>query len=586
MKIKEYTMFKWFTHTISLLSLLLFSLSSSANLFDSKPQYLPANQAFTFSHQFSGDTLQLNWEIAENYYLYKKEIHIQPINAELGDIKFPMSESYHDEFFGTVDIFHNQLTLDVPLKKIQPNAQLEVQYQGCTKGFCYPPEKVTLDLQAVTSPEFFAKKQEDLTASNTVNSLTNNLSSSEQNLLASQLSNSRFTIFWFFILGIGLAFTPCILPMLPLLSSIIIGGRQRPNNLKALGLSLIYVQGMALTYTLMGLIVVAIGLPFQIALQSPPVLITLALLFTLLAFSMFGLFTLELPYSWQQKLNQLSQKQQGGSYLGVFIMGMIAGLVASPCTSAPLSGALLYVAQSGDMITGGLALYFLALGMGLPLILITHFGNRILPKSGDWLLKVKTLFGFVMLALPIFLLTRVIPSEYEMLLWATLAISFLVWLNAQFLSDTLWKKALKIVLLVALILSSKPWTDLIWQPTTLTHTNNFVKVTTLSELQKQITAHKNQKVMFDLYADWCVACQEFEKYTFNDPQVKAELDNITLLQIDMTRNSKDNEEIMKHFQILGLPTILFFDENGKELSNARITGFMPASQFLDHLKKL
>lgn len=576
----------WFTRTISFLSLLLFSLPSSANLFDSKPQYLPANQAFAFSHQSSGENIQLNWTIAENYYLYKKEIHIQPTNAELGEITFPISEQYQDEFFGTVDIFHNQLTLNVPLKNIQPNAQLEVQYQGCTKGFCYPPEQITIDLQAVVSDKLFAKKQGDLTASNTTDNLKNSTLSSEQNLLASQLSNSNSTVFWFFVLGIGLAFTPCVLPMLPLLSSIIIGGRQRPNNWRALGLSLIYVQGMALTYTLMGLIVAAIGLPFQIAMQSPPVLITLAVLFTLLALSMFGLFTLELPYSWQQKLNQISQKQQGGSYLGVFIMGMIAGLVASPCTSAPLSGALLYVAQSGNMITGGLALYFLALGMGLPLILITHFGNQILPKSGDWLLKVKTLFGFVMLALPIFLLTRVIPNQYEMLLWATLIISFIVWLNTQFLSDTLWKKALKIVLLGALILSSKPWTDLIFQPTTLTHSTNFVKITTLNELQQQISLHKNKKVMVDLYADWCVACQEFEKYTFNDPQVKAELDNITLLQIDMTRNSKDNEAIMKHLQILGLPTILFFDENGTELSNTRVTGFMTAHQFLEHLKRL
>lgn len=575
-----------FIRILTLLWACLISLSSNANLFGSKPQFLPGEQAFAFSHQLTENQLTLDWQIAEGYYLYKKEIHIEPKNAQVGEAQFPESERYNDEFFGTVDIFRNRLNIRLPITQKSANAQVSVSYQGCTKGFCYPPETITLDLQAVNTSTENAKSPADLTASKPETSATI-APQTEQDQLATQLANNRLSIVWFFVLGLGLAFTPCVLPMLPLLSAIMIGGKQRHNNVRAFALSLTYVQGMALTYTLLGLIVAAIGLPFQVALQSPPVLITLSIVFVVLALSMFGFFTLELPHSWQQKLNNLSQKQQGGSYPSVFVMGMIAGLVASPCTSAPLSGALLYVAQSGDLFTGGLALYLLALGMGVPLMLITLFGNKILPKSGDWLLKVKTLFGFVMLALPIFLLSRLLPSHIEPLLWSALAMATLMWLSELFSASTVWKKALKILLLVALAFSAKPWTDFIWQPTASTLTqSHFTRVTTLAELQQQIAHHQGKKVMFDLYADWCVACKEFEKYTFSDPQVKTELDKMVVLQIDMTRNSPANDEIMQYFHILGLPTILFFDENGNELSNQRITGFMDADKFLDYLKTL
>ncbi len=303
---------------------------------------------------------------------------------------------------------------------------------------------------------------------------------------------------------------------------------------------------------------------------------------------MFGFFTLQLPHRWQQKLNQLSQQQQGGSFFSVFVMGMIAGLVASPCTSAPLSGALLYVAQSGDLLTGGLALYLLALGMGIPLMLVTLFGNRILPKSGDWLLKVKTLFGFVMLALPVFLLSRVLPTFIEPLLWSALAITFLLWLNEQCNGLQGWKKVFRLLVLATLVVVSKPWLDLAWQPTPAnqTQSNHFKRIHSLAELEQQLTANKGKKVMLDLYADWCVACKEFEQYTFVDPKVQAKLAEMAVLQIDMTKNSGENDELMKHFQVLGLPTILFFDEQGRELSQSRVTGFMQADAFVQWLNGL
>ncbi|AHG86841.1 Thiol:disulfide interchange protein DsbD [Bibersteinia trehalosi USDA-ARS-USMARC-190] len=565
---------------LTYLSLLLIACSAQAGLFKSQPKFLSSEQAFAFSHKQSGNLLELNWQIADGYYLYKKEIEITGIHTELAEPQFPASERYHDEFFGDVEIFRHQLAIQVPFQKHV--GKVEIRYQGCTQGFCYPPETVILDLakQAVDNTQNFAKNTENTTA------LTN-APIAKQDQLAQNLSQSRLSVFWFFVLGIGLAFTPCVLPMLPLLSAIVIGNQNRPNTAKALLLSITYVQGMALTYTLLGLIVAAIGLPFQIALQSPPVLIGLSILFTILALSMFGLFEIRLPNSWQQKLNTLSQQQQGGSFISVFIMGMIAGLVASPCTSAPLSGALLYVAQSGDLITGGGALYLLALGMGIPLILITLFGNRILPKSGDWLLNVKTIFGFVMLALPVFLLARIFP-EWESYLWSALAIAFIAWAYEKVGSAKLYQKSLKLLLIIALALCAKPFADLVWGDTNQTTQTpiHFSRVTTLAELQQKLTASQGKKVMLDLYADWCVACKEFEKYTFPNPEVKVKLSEMLVLQVDMTKNSPANDELMKHFNVLGLPTILFFDEQGTEISQARVTGFMSAEAFLAWLNQL
>lgn len=571
---------------------LMLTLSAYAGLFgNNPPKYLTAAEAFAFSvNTQSSHQVTLHWQIAEGYYLYKKEIQVTPINVEISSLAFPPSENYHDEFFGDVEIFRNQLTIPVKVSSQQTDGSLSIRYQGCTKGFCYPPETLTIPLnkqQAVDFAQHFANNTVNSTASQSIASAPK----AEQDQLAENLANNQLSIFWFFALGIGLAFTPCVLPMLPLLSAIVIGNKQRPNTVKALLLSFTYVQGMALTYTLLGLVVSAIGLPFQVALQSPPVLISLALLFIVLATSMFGLFDLRLPNTWQQKLNAMSQKQQGGALGSVFVMGMIAGLVASPCTSAPLSGALLYVAQSGDLLTGGLALYLLALGMGIPLILITLFGNRILPKSGDWLLKVKTAFGFVMLALPVFLLSRILPTHYEPFMWSALIMAFLGWLISVIPTQDLFKQAVRIFLFFAFAVSAYPWTNLVWNQTNshvsqATNHLAFERIQSLAELKEKLTASQGKKVMLDLYADWCVACKEFEKYTFRDHAVQQKLAEMVVLQVDMTNNSTQNDELIKHFKVLGLPTILFFDEHGNELSQSRVTGFLEAYPFLNWLNRL
>lgn len=565
-----------FKSILVFISLIFTIFPAYAGLFQSKPTFLPADQAFVFSSEQVGSQLRLHWQIADGYYLYKKEIQIQGQDLQSNMISLPDGEHYQDEFFGDVEIYREDLHIPVMLNST--TRRLEVRYQGCTKGFCYPPELKVLDLNELNHvPQAVENRLEN----------TKEPLQTEQVQLAQHLSQTNIAVFWFFILGIGLAFTPCVLPMLPLLSAIVIGKQQRPSSVRAFLLSLVYVQGMALTYTLLGLIVAAIGLPFQIALQSPPVLIGLSLLFIILACSMFGLFELRLPHTWQQKLNQISQQQQGGSLLGVFVMGMLAGLVASPCTSAPLSGALLYVVQSGDLWIGGLALYLLAFGMGIPLILITLFGNRILPKSGDWLLNVKTLFGFVMLALPVFLLSRVFP-ELEAYAWSVLAIALLIWMYEKVGRQKVYQKIVRVVLLGLLVIVAKPFSDLIWQENRVTahETVHFERVSSLNELQHKLSSVKGKKVMFDLYADWCVACKEFEKYTFSAPSVSAKLEEMVVFQIDMTRNSVENDEIMRHFQILGLPTILFFDEQGEELKAARLTGFLSAEPFLEWLNAL
>ncbi|WP_373100508.1 MULTISPECIES: protein-disulfide reductase DsbD [Pasteurellaceae] len=577
---------------ILILTLIFTALCAQAGLFGAKSSFLKADEAFRFVFEQNADSVALQWKIADGYYLYKKEILIEDQQGNIEEIDFPPSERHHDEFFVDTDIYRHALTLKVPLPQERRSEWLRVTYQGCTDGFCYPPESREIALHTVADNQG-AQAEGGISAPK---STALSASLSEQDRLAERLFESRYAVFGFFLLGIGLAFTPCVLPMLPLLSAIVIGGgKQRPNTARALGLSFAYVQGMALTYTLLGLAVAAIGLPFQIALQSPPVLIGLSVIFVLLALSMFGLFTLQLPSSLQTRLTLLSQQQKRGAFGGVFVMGMIAGLVASPCTSAPLSGALLYVAQSGDLLTGALTLYLLALGMGLPLMLITVFGNRILPQSGAWMVKVKQAFGFVMLALPVFLLSRLLPDNWASRLWALWGLVFFLWLALQMKNHGVGL-VLRIVWLIGALIFAKPLQDWAWgavphgqesavQHSAVSQAVNFRRISSYAELQQALHSNPKTVAMLDLYADWCVACKEFEQYTFTDPQVRTAFENVLLLQVDMTKNSPQNTELTEKLKVIGLPTILFFNAQGEEIANSRITGFMPAQPFFNQLLK-
>ena len=572
------------------------ALSTQAGLFDKKPAFLPVDEAFQFSAAKSEnqENVIVNWSIAEGYYLYQEKISVklnQEENVSFDVATFSISpEDYNDPYFGLMKIFKKpvQAIFKASQPPLKAEDVVEIAYQGCTEGFCYPPEvkeiKVAdLPIAQVANTEKTSEKSTALSAQ----------PKAEQDRLAESLFNSKYAVFGFFLLGLGLAFTPCVLPMLPLLSAIVIGQNQRPNMWRAFALSFVYVQGMALTYTLLGLVVAAIGLPFQVALQHPYVMIALSIIFVLLALSMFGVFTLQLPSSLQTKLSLLSQQQKAGAFGGVFLMGMIAGLVASPCTSAPLSGALLYVAQSGDLFTGAITLYLLALGMGVPLILITLFGNKILPKSGMWMETVKKLFGFVMLALPVFLISRILPDEWTPRLWAMLGTAFFIWFAFQMPKNgTGW--VFRIFFLVAAMISVKPLQTWVWGETStssavenkaVSHVE-FKQIKSEAELQQVLAENNKSLVMLDLYADWCVACKEFEKETFSDPSVQKAFGDMLLLQVDMTKNSEENRALMTKYKVLGLPTILFFNRDGKEIEGSRVNGFMPPVEFLQWIEKI
>ena len=572
------------------------ALSTQAGLFDKKPAFLPVDDAFQFSAAKSEnqENVIVNWSIAEGYYLYQEKISVklnQEENASFDVATFSISpEDYNDPYFGLMKIFKKpvQAIFKASQPPLKAEDVVEIAYQGCTEGFCYPPE--VKEIKVADLPIAQVANTEKTSGKSTALSTQ---PKAEQDRLAESLFNSKYAVFGFFLLGLGLAFTPCVLPMLPLLSAIVIGQNQRPNMWRAFALSFVYVQGMALTYTLLGLIVAAIGLPFQVALQHPYVMIGLSIIFVLLALSMFGVFTLQLPSSLQTKLSLLSQQQKAGALGGVFLMGMIAGLVASPCTSAPLSGALLYVAQSGDLFTGAITLYLLALGMGVPLILITLFGNKILPKSGMWMETVKKLFGFVMLALPVFLISRILPDEWTPRLWAMLGTAFFIWFAFQMPKNgTGW--VFRILFLAAAMISVKPLQTWVWgesqassavENKAVSHVE-FKQVKSEAELQQALAENNKPLVMLDLYADWCVACKEFEKETFSDPSVQKAFGDMLLLQVDMTKNSEENRALMTKYKVLGLPTILFFNRDGKEIEGSRVNGFMPPDEFLQWIKKI
>lgn len=553
------------------LILLLCSTSVFAGLFDApgRSNFIPADQAFVFDFQQNQHDLNLTWQVKEGYYLYRKQVSITPVHASVGALQLPAGEWHKDEFYGKSEIYRQRLSVPVTVNQADKGATLTVTYQGCADaGFCYPPETKIVPLSEV-------------------NASAATVAPSEAKREGEPAADLPFSALWALLIGIGIAFTPCVLPMYPLISGIVLGGKQRLTTTRALLLTFIYVQGMALTYTALGLVVAAAGLQFQAALQHPYVLIGLSVVFILLALSMFGLFTLQLPSSLQTRLTLLSNRQQGGSAGGVFAMGAIAGLICSPCTTAPLSAILLYIAQSGNMWLGGGTLYLYALGMGLPLILVTVFGNRLLPKSGPWMETVKTAFGFVILALPVFLLERIVGDVWGMRLWAMLGVAFFSWAFIVSLgAKRVWMRLVQILLLAGALVSVRPLQDWAFGPPvgqTQAHLN-FTQIKNVDELNSALAQAHGKPVMLDLYADWCVACKEFEKYTFSDPQVQGALNGTVLLQANVTANNAQDKALLKQLNVLGLPTILFFNEQGEEQPGQRVTGFMDAAAFSAHLR--
>ncbi|WP_346826778.1 protein-disulfide reductase DsbD [Serratia inhibens] len=555
-----------------LCSLFFLPQAAQASLFGQSggSQFVPVDQAFAFDFKQQDHQLALSWQIRPGYYLYRQQIKLVPQQATLGPFELPEGLSHKDEFFGEVAIFKQQLALKIPLQQAANGASLSVTYQGCAEaGFCYPPETRVIPLDAVSAA-----------AAPSVDEPTEPAP-----------ANLPFSPLWALLIGIGIAFTPCVLPMYPLISGIILGREKPHGSGRILALAMVYVQGMALTYTLLGLVVAAAGLQFQAALQHPYVLIGLSVLFIALALSMFGLYSLQLPSSLQTRLAGWSNTQKGGSLPGVFLMGALAGLICSPCTTAPLSAILLYIAQSGNMWAGGGTLYLYALGMGIPLVLVTLFGNRLLPRSGPWMQYVKEAFGFVILALPVFLLERVLGDLWGLRMWSLLGLTFFGWAFALSLKTSRgWARVLQMLLLAAAVIAARPLQDWAFgtdsaQQAAVPHLN-FARINNVEQLNLALQQAQGKPVMLDLYADWCVACKEFEKYTFSDAAVQAKLANVVLLQADVTANNAEQVALLKHLQVLGLPTILFFNGTGQELTTQRVTGFMDAPTFGGHLQKV
>ncbi|EIO9265174.1 protein-disulfide reductase DsbD [Vibrio alginolyticus] len=582
-----------------------FNSSQNNSFGSSSDSFVPVDQAFPFNFYQQDDKLMLDWQVRDGYYLYQERLSVAGEKVSLGELQMEDGTPHKDEFFGDVHIYTQPLFVNVPMYDWQDGARVVVQYQGCAKaGFCYPPETRVIPISAFTSSNSdsttattASKAEQAPTATppavqSSTSGDTSSVPVTQQDSLAANLADNWWTPLLFLALGVGLAFTPCVLPMYPILTSIVLGSGKLSQR-RALGLSFVYVQGMALTYTLLGLVVASAGMQFQAAMQHPYVLIGLSVLFIALALSMFGLYSLQLPSNVQTWLNNLSNKQQGGSSAGVFAMGAISGLVCSPCTTAPLSGALLYVAQSGDLLTGGIALYALAMGMGIPLILVAVFGNKLLPKAGGWMDRVKTLFGFILLAAPIFLLERIMPEMWSTILWSALGIAAFGWL--YHIKNSLefggWKQsAVGIIAVLGLLASAQPILNY-WFGNSTTQTQqatvSFTRIANVADLEEQLALAKaaGKPVMLDFYADWCVACKEFEKYTFHDPSVEAKLQDFILLQADVTKNQVQDIELLKHMNVLGLPTIEFWDASGEHVSNARLTGFMQAEPFLEHIKQ-
>lgn len=597
----------YFTLLFLISSMLVFANQALAQstpepLFNDAPTFLKVDEAFGFDYEQTENKLIIRWTIAEGYYLYKKQFKTATKGVTLSEPSFPESQQIEDEFFGLSDVFFDDMEMVYTIDAAQKDASVKIRFQGCASaGLCYPPTTQVVFLDAVN---------ESGSSSNTRalkdNSASQNSSApvSVQFNLADELLSDQsifISLGVLALLGLGLAFTPCVYPMYPILSSIVIGkGKQQVSSSQAFALSFVYVQGMAITYSIIGLIVASAGVQFQAALQNPILLGVFIVLFVLLALAMFGLYEIQLPQKWQEKLNNLSNGQKQGNYVGVFVMGVVSGLVASPCTTAPLTAVLMVVAQSDSLLFGFAALYALSMGMGIPLILFGVTGGKLLPKAGNWMNVIKATFGFMMLTVAIIFVERIFVSDWTNLLWAVLGLSlFSYWFTVNLNTQMSFAKGVRTLisaagLIIAVIFTLVSLQKLNLAPALIASSTpheaksehpEFEVVRNLADFQAKLaSANSNgQTVMLDLYADWCVACKEFEKYTFPDPAVVKALSSAVWMQIDLTDNTPDNIAFQEAFNITGLPTILFFNEQGEELRRSRVTGFMNAESFAEHV---
>jgi thioredoxin:protein disulfide reductase len=572
--------------------------------------FLPPDEAFRFDAIPDGpDRVRLIWQIADGYYLYRARIKAATSTdqAQLGALEMPTGETKNDEYFGKQEVYHHELVAGVPVARsaaAQLALPLQVTYQGCaTAGLCYPP--ITKTITVSLPPGQGSSAAGNIGSPSSVGSLGSAGSASrepfvsEQDRFASLIrsGNTLLMLGAFFLAGLVLAFTPCVLPMVPILSGIIAGQGKNVTTGRAFALSLTYVLGMAFTYTLAGALCAAAGKQVQTVFQQPWILVLFAALFVALALSMFGLFTLQMPVAIQTRVASISNRQSAGTFGGVALMGVLSALIVTTCVGPALVGALVVIGQTGQIARGAAALFAMSIGMGTPLLIVGASAGKLLPKAGPWMDTVKKLFGVMMLGVAAWMLARIVPERLTLLLWAmpALVCAWLLWSETRKISATVWVlrgAGLAVGLYgVALIAGSAlGGTDPLAPFSAVGgshHELPFRTIKSVADLQREVTQAKSQgrTVLLDFYADWCVSCKEMEKYTFSDAGVQTALDRTVLLRADVTANDDDDKALLKHLGIIGPPTIAFYGVDGEERANYRVVGYMKADAFASHLKE-
>jgi len=594
------------------------AFSDKLGLDDDEDEFLDPDIAFSPDIIIETPTeLLVRWIIAEGYYLYRDKLSITLVDGEgvtLGTAELPEGKVKHDEFFGDVQVFYNEIRARVPLQRAASEATditLSLGYQGCAeKGICYPPIKKQL---AVKLPAMDPGEARTVVPVTTSDNQASSISSTSQDDFANVLkdSNLLWAVLFFFAAGVLLAFTACMYPMIPILSSIIVGQGDKVTTGKGFFLSLVYVEAIAVTYAVIGVVSAQVGAGVQAFFQNPWILSFFALVFVALALSMFGFFNLQLPTTLQSRLSNSSNRMQGGTLFGVAAMGVLSALIVGPCAGPVLIGALIYTSQSGDYLTGALAMFALGNGMGAPLLIIGASGGKLLPKAGGWMDTVKAVFGVILLGVAILMLERILPGPMTLLLWALLLIIPAIYLRAL---DALpedasgWRRLWKglgiamliygIILIIGATTGGRdPFNPLrnITSAGTVSESGKqgtrhlqFQRIKTVADFQQALhnSTAAGKPVMLDFYADWCTYCLKMEDYTFSDARVQAALAGATLLQADVTANDSQDLALLNHFKLFAPPAILFFDaEHGQERRQHRMVGFMDADDFLGHLQK-
>lgn len=594
---------KYIFTKILVLSLLFSPLASAEGLFDklngivgntpAEDEILDPEVAFQVLAEVEAERIRLDWQIEKGYYLYKHRFQAKVLNTALPleDMQLPKGKEKHDPAFGDVEVYYNELTSYIPYTltaQSEPEIELEVTFQGCKEdSVCYPPTKKIFNLSLISA----VNATEVSTASNT--------EQSAQDSITDDLKSKSFllNIITFFGFGLLLSLTPCVFPMIPILSGIIVGEKNITRN-KGLMISLSYVLAMALTYSVLGVIAASINLNLQIASQQPWLIAIFSFVFVMLALSMFGFYDIQLPSSWQTKLNSTGSNNSG-SIKGAAIMGVVSAVIVGPCVAPPLAGALLYISQTGDVVLGGLALFAMGLGFGVPLLIIGALGGEYLPKAGTWMNTIKHIFGVLLLGVAIWFLERILSSSISLLLWASLLIGSAVFIGVFEKVETTWKKlckALGVLLLVygiLILIGAASGANSVLKPLANLNTGKavnqqslpFTKVKSMQDIQSKIAQAnaEGKTVMLDYYADWCVVCNELEAFTFPDATVQASLSNVVLLKADVTANNEDDKAMLENYSLFGPPAILFFDRQGNESKMHRLIGFINASDFVKHI---